>query len=68
LQCYREERQRNGVYKWVLGKTVSAKAADYSTYTKVTAASLLALRRQNGASALPRGGLENAATYSGYRY
>ena len=37
LLCYRRERQSDGTYTWVLRKTVSAKAVDYSTYTKVTA-------------------------------
>ena len=68
LQCYREERQRNGVYKWVLGKTVSAKAADYSTYTKVTARLSLPYAGKWRIRAYHAADSKNAATYSGYRY
>lgn len=68
LQCYRLERQSGGTYKWILRKTVSAKAANYSTYTKVTAAVALPysgrwrIRAYHAADSL------NAATYSSYRY
>lgn len=34
LKCYRYEKQRNGTRKWVLRKSVPAKASAYGTYTK----------------------------------
>lgn len=37
VECYRYERQSNGSYKWVLRKTVSAKASNYYSYSRYTA-------------------------------
>ncbi len=37
VQAYRYERQRNGKYLWKLRYTFSAKASNYSSYTKYTA-------------------------------
>lgn len=41
LQCYRLERQSSGAWVWVLRKTVSAKNADYSSYTKFSVSTSL---------------------------
>jgi hypothetical protein len=68
LQCYRHEKQRNGTYKWVLRKTVSAKAANYSTYTKVTAKVSLPYAGKWRIRAHHVADSKNAATYSSYRY
>lgn len=68
LLCYRYEKQSNGTYKWVHRKSVSAKALNYSSYTKVSAAVSLPhtgkwrIRAYHAADSL------NAATYSSYRY
>jgi photosystem II stability/assembly factor-like uncharacterized protein len=68
LQCYRNEKQRSGTYKWVLRKTVAAKAVDYSTYTKVTAKVSLPYAGKWRIRAYHAADSKNAATYSGYRY
>lgn len=68
LQCYHRERLANGTQRYVLRRTVSATAADHSTYTKYKASvSLLyvgswRIRAYHPADAL------NAATYSGWSY
>jgi photosystem II stability/assembly factor-like uncharacterized protein len=68
LQCYRYERQRNGTYKWVLRKTVSAKAANYSSYTKVAARFSLPSAGKWRVRAYHAADTKNAVTYSTYRY
>ena len=68
LQCDRYERQSNGTYTWVLRKTVSAKAANYSAYTKVTAAVSLPLSGRWRIRAYHPADSLNAETCSGYRY
>ncbi len=68
LQCYRKERQHNGTYKWVLRKTVLAKAANYSTYTKVSARASLPYAGKWFIRAYHAADAKNAATYSSNRY
>lgn len=68
LQCYRNEKQRSGTYKWVLRKTVAAKAVNYSTYTKVTGKVSLPTAGKWRIRACHAADSKNAATYSGYRY
>jgi hypothetical protein len=68
LQCYRYERQRNGTYKWVLRKTISAKAANYSSYTKVAARLSLPSAGKWRLRAYHAADTKNAVTYSSYRY
>jgi hypothetical protein len=68
LLCYRSEKQSNGRYKWVLRKTVWAKAANYSSYTKVTARVSLPYAGKWYIRAYHAADSMNAATYSSYRY
>ena len=68
LQCYLKQRQSNGTYRWVLRKTVSARAADSSTYTKVTGKFSLPNAGKWRIRAYHAADSKNAATYSSYRY
>ena len=68
LQCYLKQRQSNGTYRWVLRKTVSARAADSSTYTKVTGKVSLPNAGKWRIRAYHAADSKNAATYSSYRY
>jgi photosystem II stability/assembly factor-like uncharacterized protein len=68
VQCYRHEKQRSGMYRWVLRKTVAAKAVNYSTYTKVTVRPSLPYAGKWRIRAYHAADSKNAATYSSYRY
>jgi beta propeller repeat protein len=67
LQFYRYEKVTGGTYRWVLRKTVSAKAYDYSTYTKFQSSVALPYKGAWRVRAYHPADVNNAATYSGWR-
>jgi hypothetical protein len=66
--CYRYQKLANGKYGWVQRASMPAKAADYSVFTKVTAALSLPYPGKWCVRAYHPADAENAATYSSYRY
>ena len=68
LYFYRWEKQRNRTYKWVLRKSVSARAANYSTYTKCSVSASVPYAGKWKATATYAGSVTYAATTSGNRY
>jgi len=68
LYFYRLEKQRNRTYKWVLRKTVAARAANYSTYTKCSVSASVPYAGKWKATAKYAGSAIYAATTSGNRY
>jgi beta propeller repeat protein len=66
LQFFHSERQTNGAYAWILRRSVSAKASDYLTYTRYSAATTLPYAGSWRVRAYHAADTANAATYSAY--
>lgn len=68
IRFYHWERRSNGTYAYVYKKSVSAKASDYSTYTKYSASTALPYRGAWRMRVFHAADTRNAETFSGYRY
>ena len=68
IRCYRYEKKADGTYGYVYKKKVSAKASDYSTYTKYSASVSLPTKGKWRIRTFHGADSKNAETLSGYRY
>jgi len=68
IRCYRYERKADGTYGYVYKEKISAKASDYSTYTKYSASVSLPTKGKWRIRTVHRADSKNAETLSGYRY
>jgi hypothetical protein len=68
LELWRSEKQASGFSKYVLQRSVWAKASDYSTYTKYAATLTLPTAGKWRIRALHPQDRDNALTFSSWRY
>ena len=68
VQAYRYERLRSGAWAWVLRRTYSGKAANYSNYTKYTSSLALPYAGKWHIRAYHATDSLNAATSTSFRY